>query len=63
MFYELVHLLLVLECGVIKPASLQLQPATSMEVHVTDVSGPEKFTVQPVGSDLVSLMEDIGYVQ
>lgn len=32
-----------------------------MEVYVTEVHGPHKFIVQPVATELISLMEEMGY--
>lgn len=39
---------------------LEVSAGTSMQVYVTDVCGPHKFTVQPVGSKLISMMESMG---
>ena len=39
---------------------LQLEPNMSMSVYVTGVNSPQDFTVQPTGTELISMMEDIG---
>lgn len=40
--------------------SLQLAVGTSLSVYVTGVRSPQDFTVQPLGTDLISMMEAIG---
>ena len=40
--------------------SSSFQVSHIMEVYVTEVYGPHKFTVQPVGTELISMMEDMG---
>ncbi len=47
--------------GIPEIKSLQLNPGTFMKVYVTEVCGPHKFTVQPIGTELISMMEDMGW--
>ena len=50
----------ILERDIPEIDSLHLNPGVCMKVYVTEVYGPHKFTVQPIGTELISMMEDMG---